>query len=214
MRGVIQCDEFLSLSSEAVEEIIKLIPYDEDNEKQIVTNEYTVINKILSEHILRKATCEQQVILVFGWSLTMSECFTEWYDLCTCQWNIGSKISGCDKKTSLVVQDGHFVYAFSSLCTFKSIYRLDLSLRPLSWVETKSMYYQRSQLGVAILNYWIYAVGGFNGNHELNEVEAFDVHTKELKMVSSMFISRANVSVGVLDNFLYAESLVEYQDNI
>ncbi|CAH1720510.1 unnamed protein product [Aphis gossypii] len=106
---------------------------------------------------------------------------------------------------SLVVQDGHFVYyAFSSLCTFKSVFRLDLSLHPLSWVETKSMYYQRSQLGVAILNYWIYAVDGFNGNHELNEVEAFDVHTKELKMVSSMSTSRANVGVGVLDNFLYA----------
>jgi len=102
------------------------------------------------------------VILVFGWSLTTPECFTEWYDLCTCQWNIGPKISGYDKKTSLVVQDGHFVYAFSSLCTSKSVYRLDLSLRPLSWVETKSMYYQRSQLGVAILNYWMYAVSYTN----------------------------------------------------
>lgn len=35
-----QCDEFLSLSSEAVEEIIKLIPYDEDNEKQVGINHY------------------------------------------------------------------------------------------------------------------------------------------------------------------------------
>jgi len=102
------------------------------------------------------------VVLIFGWFLTMSECFTEWYDLYTCQWNLGPKISGYDKKTSLVVQDRDFVYAFYILCTYKSVYRLDLSLRPLSWVETKSMYCQRSQLGVAILNYWIYAVSYTN----------------------------------------------------
>jgi len=92
----------------------------------------------------------------------MSKFFTEWYDHHTRQWNPGPKISGYDMKTSLVVQDGHFVYTFSNLCTSKSVYKLDLSLRPLSWDETKSMYYQRSQLGVAILNDWIFAVSYTN----------------------------------------------------
>ncbi|XP_060835299.1 kelch-like protein 2 isoform X1 [Rhopalosiphum padi] len=244
---VIECDEFYSISSERVEELIKLIHYIEhtnSNEKQVIKCIMSWINrewnyrkhdlyKLLehvnlpltskkciikgvderssADNVIENIKSEQliaanidKVILVFGWSSVRAECFIEWYDPEIKEWNLGPKISGYDTRSNLVERNGVFVYAVGSFSTSKSVYMLDLSSHSPSWISKEPMFIQRSELGVGLLNDWIYAVGGFNGNHNLNEVEAFNVHTEEWKMVSSMSTSRGDVGVGVLNNLLYA----------
>lgn len=50
-------------------------------------------------------------------------------------------------------------------------------------------------------------VGGYDSEYLLNSAEVFDCSTQTWQSISNMSISRSNLSVGVLNNNLYAVNL-------
>lgn len=66
------------------------------------------------------------------------------------------------------------------------------------------MKYQRSGAGVAVLNQYIYVVGGFDGLRQLSTVERFDTDKQVWDEVKPMKIARSALSVNVIDGKLYA----------
>ncbi|XP_025205919.1 kelch-like protein 2 [Melanaphis sacchari] len=137
---VIECDEFLSISSERLEEVIKLISYVEQavsNEKQVLVK--CIMNWVNHEWYFRKGVLAE------------------------------------------LLEHIHLPLA-SKWCIINGV----------------DMRYNNSSFWLVFTE-----IGGFDGNHELNEVEVFNVHTEEWKMVSSMSTSRGSVGVGVLNNLIY-----------
>ncbi|PIO53443.1 kelch repeat protein, partial [Teladorsagia circumcincta] len=66
------------------------------------------------------------------------------------------------------------------------------------------MSYDRGSHGVATLDGFIYAVGGFSGSEVLNVVERYDPHRNYWAIVEPMGTKREGVSVSVLNGCLYA----------
>lgn len=67
-----------------------------------------------------------------------------------------------------------------------------------------SMKYSRSGAGVAVLNQYIYVVGGFDGSVQMASVERFDTDRQTWETVMPMKTSRSALSVNVIDGKLYA----------
>ena len=74
------------------------------------------------------------------------------------------------------------------------------------WVNVASMSTRRSSVGVAVLNGYLYAVGGYDGvaRQCLNSVEKYDHQTDEWTQTEPMNQRRSGAAVAVLDNMLYA----------
>lgn len=62
----------------------------------------------------------------------------------------------------------------------------------------------RSGAGVANLGQYIYVIGGYDGNSQLNSVERYDTEHDVWEFVSNVTIARSALSVTVLDGQLYA----------
>lgn len=73
-----------------------------------------------------------------------------------------------------------------------------------AWTDMPSMKYSRSGAGVAVLNQYIYVVGGFDGSRQLASVEKFDTDRQTWETVTPMKTSRSALSVNVIDGKLYA----------
>lgn len=58
--------------------------------------------------------------------------------------------------------------------------------------------------GVATMNYYVYAVGGYDGSQQLSSVERYDTIMDKWEMVASMNCPRSALSVAVIDSKLYA----------
>lgn len=58
--------------------------------------------------------------------------------------------------------------------------------------------------GVAALNQYIYVVGGYDGQRQLNTVERYDTERDSWDFVSSIRVARSALSLTVLDGKLYA----------
>ena len=59
-------------------------------------------------------------------------------------------------------------------------------------------------VGVAAFDQYVFAVGGYDGNHQLPTVERYDVETNQWDSISSMNRPRSALSVAVVSNRLYA----------
>lgn len=73
-----------------------------------------------------------------------------------------------------------------------------------AWTDMPAMKYSRSGAGVAVLNQYIYVVGGFDGSRQLSSVERFDTDRQTWETVTPMKTSRSALSVNVIDGKLYA----------
>lgn len=58
--------------------------------------------------------------------------------------------------------------------------------------------------GVAVINQYIYVIGGYDGSKQLSSVERYDTDKNVWEFVSSMKIARSALSVTVLDCKIYA----------
>lgn len=68
------------------------------------------------------------------------------------------------------------------------------------WTFMAPMLECRSGHGVSVLGSTMYAVGGHDGVHYLNTVEAFDDHSGEWHRNKPMGTSRAVVGIAILTN--------------
>lgn len=62
--------------------------------------------------------------------------------------------------------------------------------------------------GVAAINQYIYVVGGYDGQQQINTVERYDTERGCWEFVTSMAIPRSALSVTVLDGKLYAMGML------
>ena len=74
------------------------------------------------------------------------------------------------------------------------------------WVNVASMSTRRSSVGLAVLNGYLYAVGGYDGvaRQCLNSVERYDPEADEWSPVEPMTQRRSGAAVAVLENMVYA----------
>ncbi|XP_022160502.1 kelch-like protein 3 isoform X2 [Myzus persicae] len=154
----------------------------------------------------RHAGRSRKAIFVVGGQGTKAISNTEWYDPKINRWQIGPKmITGRCRAGVAVIKD-NFVFAVGGV--FKSIHKsidvLDLTSESQCWKPTADMLVERKELGVGVINDFLYAVGGFDGVSSLNSAEVFDCRTQEWRMVSNMSTRRSGLGVGVLNNCLYA----------
>ena len=61
-----------------------------------------------------------------------------------------------------------------------------------------------SLLGVAALDQYIYVVGGYDSDNQLNTVERYDTDHDHWDIISPMQRPRSALSVAVLNNKIYA----------
>ncbi len=73
-------------------------------------------------------------------------------------------------------------------------------------MNVASMSTRRSSVGVAVLNGFLFAVGGYDGvaRQCLNSVERYDSQLDEWAHMEPMTQRRSGAAVAVLDNMLYA----------
>ena len=74
------------------------------------------------------------------------------------------------------------------------------------WVDVAPMSTRRSSVGVAVMNGYLYAVGGYDGvaRQCLNLVERYNPRTNKWVYTEPMLQRRSGAAVTVMDNLLYA----------
>ncbi|XP_029346584.1 ring canal kelch homolog [Acyrthosiphon pisum] len=116
---------------------------------------------------------------------------TEWYNPKINQWQPGPKMITPSLWGGLAVVNDNFVLHMGgriSKSTLKSVDGIDLSSELPHWRPTTKMLVKRRRFGVAVINYYIYAVGGSDGKNVLNNSEVFDCRTREWHMISIFII--------------------------
>ena len=71
------------------------------------------------------------------------------------------------------------------------------------WTAAKAMTMLRSRVGVAVMDYKLYAIGGYNGTERLDDVEVFYPNTQKWMKVCSLNWKRSAVGAATLGNRLY-----------
>jgi N-acetylneuraminic acid mutarotase len=70
-----------------------------------------------------------------------------------------------------------------------------------SWEAVASMSTKRDDLGVAVLDGHLYAVGGFDGSSRLNTVERYSPASNSWEAVATMSTKRWGLGVAVYSSF-------------
>ncbi|XP_029348331.1 ring canal kelch homolog isoform X2 [Acyrthosiphon pisum] len=134
---------------------------------------------------------------------------TEFYDPKLNQWKSGPKMItplyygglAVLKDNNIMLYVGGHKYP-STTC--KSVFVLDLSSELTSWKPTVDMLVKRQHLGIGVINNYVFAVGGYDGECFLNSAEVFDCRNRKWRLISNMSTKRSGVGLGVLNNLLYA----------
>ncbi|XP_060875473.1 ring canal kelch homolog [Metopolophium dirhodum] len=147
-----------------------------------------------------------KVILVVGGFGNKANSSTEWYDPKINRWQFGPKMITRRCRGGLAVVKDNFVFAMggSPESLYQSVDVLDLSLESPCWKSSVDMLVNREDLGVGVINNYLYAVGGCNETGSLKSAEVFDCSRQEWHMVCNMSTRRDDFGVGVLNNILYA----------
>ena len=109
-------------------------------------------------------------------------------------------------KHGLVVSGNNMMYMaggeYPDGSASKSVWRFDP--RTNSWQEMAPMNTPRSELGLALLDGFIYAVGGWEGSSRLDTVERFDAESNAWTLLSTpMKMAVTSPAVVALDGALY-----------
>ncbi|XP_060879864.1 ring canal kelch homolog isoform X2 [Metopolophium dirhodum] len=174
----------------------------------------------IPQNIRTKPRLGDKVIFVVGaLGILEGHVITEWYDPKINRWQSFTTIMTPHFLGSLAVVKDNFVFAvgrigYSLDLPCQSVNVLDVSSESPHWKPTTNMLVKRRNLGVGVINDYIYAVGGFDGNSSVNSAEAFDCRTQTWRMISSMCTRRDSVVLGVLNNLLYAVGgqIIQYKD--
>jgi actin-binding protein IPP len=80
-----------------------------------------------------------------------------------------------------------------------------MSYNPFSgeWKKLPSMSVARFQMGVAVLDDYLYVVGGTNRQQVLNSVERYSFKTNKWSTVPPMSVERSGPAVAAMDGLLY-----------
>ncbi|XP_014243355.1 kelch-like protein 12 isoform X2 [Cimex lectularius] len=96
----------------------------------------------------------------------------------------------------------------------RSVWRYDPVLD--YWQEMESMLVSRSELGLAMLDGFLYAVGGWEGANRLSSVERYDPSTNTWSLIAPMKMALTSAAVVAHDGLLYVTggAILEEGDGI
>ncbi|XP_003240190.1 kelch-like protein 3 isoform X2 [Acyrthosiphon pisum] len=152
----------------------------------------------------------KKVILVLSWNpYKKYGGYINLYDPTTNKWKNAPEMTMCLYSAGLSITKDQFLFGVGGVLQLssnsRSVEMLDLTLPSPIWVQTVDMLVGRKNLGVALLDDCLYAVGGTGNSYDdLKSVEVFNISTKKWQFVSSMAIERSHFGIGVLNNLLYA----------
>ncbi|XP_002730985.1 kelch-like protein 24 [Saccoglossus kowalevskii] len=129
----------------------------------------------------------------------------ESYDPQKDQWKTLACLPFAVSKHGLVVSGNNFMYMsggeFPDGSASKDVWRYDPSFD--HWLEMAPMNVPRSELGLAIVDGSIFAVGGWEGSARLESVEKYDTWTNIWMFVSPMKIAVTSPAVVAHEGLLY-----------
>ncbi|XP_028279824.1 kelch-like protein 10 [Parambassis ranga] len=82
-----------------------------------------------------------------------------------------------------------------------SVRRFNLSTR--TWQEVAPMYYRRGNVSVTVLNWCIYAIGGYDGHTRLSSAEFYQPETNQWLETAPMHEQRSDASCTALNGKIY-----------
>ncbi|XP_066546115.1 kelch-like protein diablo isoform X2 [Amia ocellicauda] len=128
----------------------------------------------------------------------------ESFDPVTCQWKSLACLPFAVSKHGLVVSGNTLYLAggeFPDGSASREMWRYDPCFD--SWLEMAPMNVARSELGLAMLDGFVFAVGGWEGHSRLDSVECYNPHTNTWHFVESMKMAVTSPAVVALDGLLY-----------
>ncbi|MBN3311543.1 KLH20 protein, partial [Atractosteus spatula] len=123
----------------------------------------------------------------------------ESFDPVTAQWKSLACLPFAVSKHGLVVSGTTAETCLA--CVSREMWRYDPCFD--SWLEMAPMNVARSELGLAMLDGFVFAVGGWEGHSRLDSVECYDPHTNTWYFVESMKMAVTSPAVVALDGLLY-----------
>ncbi|KAK3091829.1 hypothetical protein FSP39_022975 [Pinctada imbricata] len=129
----------------------------------------------------------------------------ETFDPNTCQWKPLACLPFAISKHGLVSSGGSYLYLaggeYPDGSASKSVWRYDPCLD--TWDEMMSMQVPRSELGLAMLDGYMYAVGGWDGNCRLDSVEQYNLYTNQWCYIANMKMALTSPAVVAVDGCLF-----------
>jgi len=121
----------------------------------------------------------------------------EWKKLCSLPFGISKHGTVSSGKNTVYLAGGEFPDGNPSRFVWRYDPVLDL------WQEMESLIVPRSELGLAMLDGYIYAVGGWEGNHKVESVEKYDSVRNKWSFVAPMKTPLMSASVISCNGMLY-----------
>ena len=104
-----------------------------------------------------------------------------------------------------------FISSFLCITNLSQVEQYDPSSD--KWSPTTSMIEHRSSVGIGVLDGFLYAVGGYNGQVTVNTAERYNPRTGEWNMITQMNTVRSMLGVASLNGQLYAIGrLIQYSE--
>ncbi|KAL3876219.1 hypothetical protein ACJMK2_034089 [Sinanodonta woodiana] len=123
----------------------------------------------------------------------------------TCRWKPLSCLPFAISKHGLVSSGDCYLYLaggeFPDGSASRSVYRFDQNLD--LWQEMGPLNVARSELGLAMLDGHMYAVGGWDGKRRLDSVERYDPETNSWSFIPPMKMALTSPAVASLRGYLY-----------
>ena len=104
-----------------------------------------------------------------------------------------------------------FISSFSCITNLSQVEQYDPSSD--KWSPTTSMIEHRSSVGIGVLDGFLYAVGGYNGQVTVNTAERYNPRTGGWNMITEMNTVRSMLGVASMNGQLYAVGrLIQYSE--
>ncbi|XP_056263451.1 kelch-like protein 2 isoform X2 [Pseudoliparis swirei] len=135
------------------------------------------------------------------------------FDLVTNRWNSLSCPPFAVSRHGLAVSDSTLYLAggeFPDGSASREAWRYDSCVD--SWMEIAPMNVARSELGLVMLDGFVYAVGGWEGCSRLDSVECYNPHTDSWQFTKSVKMAVTSPAVVAMDGLLYVTGVAVLED--
>ncbi|XP_065223954.1 kelch-like protein diablo [Planococcus citri] len=156
-----------------------------------------------------------QVIVAVGGEddkvvLRSVECFSPtsgmWYTLASLPFAISKHGLVASGKNNLYLAGGEYPDGKVSMAFWRYDPVLDI------WQEMAPMTTPRSEFGLAVLDGYIYAVGGWEGSYRLDSMERYDPNSNTWTMVHKLKMAVTSAAVVAYDRMLYVAGGAVYEE--
>lgn len=121
----------------------------------------------------------------------------EWKKLCCLPYAVSKHGSVTSGASTIFLCGGDFPNGRPSSEVWKYEHKLD------TWFQLPDMLTSRSELGLALIDGYIYACGGSNGESRLNTIERYSINENKWSLVATMQVGVTSPACCALNGYLY-----------